>query len=374
MGEQIHRKDVQTRILLGAHDIEIDQEKRRAVFNVINAGTPISGGPEFTAEVLKASTELMEGVSGFMDHFEPGTSHLFRSLPFVERSIKSLGGFWNNSFFSEQDRGINATFNFIPSQFNIGLWDLIVAMSDHGETRLDPKTFGISLHLDFNIDVDDTRIFVRSINKIFSADFVINPARGGEFKRLLSSAGVSQESEAVKFYLSTNPKKEVPSMGEKDEDLIRENEKLKNDHSTVKTENVALSEKAEADEEKHTGELKSKDNEIALLKNKQAVATMLSDKKVSELPEALRTRITSQVKTLQDGGKIIEEKFLSELIDGEKKYFASVVAKETPTETDGVPAHLSLGGVNTDSDTSGFNLESNYEMDTGEKLPEEAKA
>ncbi len=101
---------------------------------------------------------------------------------------------------------------------------------------------------------------------------------------------------------------------------------------------------------------------------------MLSDKKVSEMSEILRNRITAEVKRLQDSGKIIEDKFLSTLIDNEKKYYAEVVAKTAPTENDGIPAHLSLGGVNTNSGGNSYNLEAQFESATGEKLPTEVKA
>ncbi len=137
----------------------------------ITAGT--GNGWEFSADCLRESVALWEGVECFVDHAP-------RS-----RSIKDLAGVLHSAAFSEEQQGITARLK--PAGPAAGILSELAAVM-LGE--------GVKPSVGFSADILFTARGkrVQKILRVFSVDLVIDPARGGAFLRALLSKFYSQEA------------------------------------------------------------------------------------------------------------------------------------------------------------------------------------
>lgn len=318
---------------------DIDEGKKRAVFNIINEGRPTSGGepfgPMYSAQVLSDAASKMEGKKAFLDHFEAGTSQNYRRVP-GERSIKSLAGIWTEPYFSNEDKGINAIFQFSETEWNRGLWDLIKFQAEN-QDRTPAKLFGISAVLQAEVGYSKGEPSVRKIQRFLSADFVVNPALGGKFKQLLSDAGIdTEESKGRSFFLNFQTTKEDNSDMEK-EDLIRENQRLKDELKSSKETIERLS----SESQKEKGEIqklsengKKKDTEIKGLKEAYAKRADIEER-LSKIPnKALKERIESLVLSDLQSGNAFDMEKIEATIKTERDYFDSVQRNAADAESE----------------------------------------
>ncbi|HQN69238.1 MAG TPA: hypothetical protein PLW19_05260, partial [Anaerolineaceae bacterium] len=135
----------------------------------ITAGT--ANGWTFSAEVLRESLALWDGVNCFVDH------------DLVARSVRDIAGVLRKPSWDENAQGVRAELQaFGPSAH---------VLSDIGRQILEISDEP-AVKVGFSADVlfKGTNGKVEKILRIFSVDLVYNPARGGIFLRALNQLGI----------------------------------------------------------------------------------------------------------------------------------------------------------------------------------------
>lgn len=135
----------------------------------ITAGT--ANGWTFSAEVLRESLALWDGVNCFVDH------------DLAARSVRDIAGVLRKPSWDENAQGVRAELQaFGPSAH---------VLSDIGRQILEISDEP-AVKVGFSADVlfKGTNGKVEKILRIFSVDLVYNPARGGIFLRALNQLGI----------------------------------------------------------------------------------------------------------------------------------------------------------------------------------------
>ncbi|NLZ26378.1 MAG: hypothetical protein GX884_02235 [Chloroflexi bacterium] len=135
----------------------------------ITAGS--ANGWEFSAEVLRESLSLWDGVNCFVDH------------DLAARSVRDIAGVLRKPSWDEETQGVRAELQaFGPSAH---------VLSDVGRQILEISDKP-AVKVGFSADVlfKGTNGKVEKILRIFSVDLVYNPARGGVFLRALNQLGI----------------------------------------------------------------------------------------------------------------------------------------------------------------------------------------
>ena len=138
-------------------------------------------GWQFSAEVLQASLELWDGAECFIDH------------AFFGHSVRDLAGVLFAPAWDDQELGITCKLKAIgPSA------SLLEELGRQVLAEDDPKpAVGFSADIAFTSTGKDVKQNLR----VFSVDLVMDPARGGAFKRALNSI----HSEVNNMPQPTNP-------------------------------------------------------------------------------------------------------------------------------------------------------------------------
>lgn len=179
--------------------------EQRFEVTAITAG--VGNGWQFTAEVLRASLGLWEGVEVFIDHQPPATT----------RSLRDLAGVVYGARFDEEKQGVVLTLK--PAGPSASL--LAEIGTDWlGSTSPRPR-LGFSADIVFSAAGKT----VQEIHKVISLDLVYRPARGGAFNRILEQTKSQQEEEMEKnLQLS-----EMGANTSEGTDLLQEVQKIKHD-------------------------------------------------------------------------------------------------------------------------------------------------
>ena len=293
----------------------------------------------------------------------------------TDRSIRSLAGVWVNPIFNSFAKSIDATFIFMPTEENAFVWQLILHQQKIAEERMIPaQLFGVSVVMGFQQGFEGDKRIVRKIRRFFSADFVSDPARGGEFIKLLSSAGVEipagAKDKGAEFFLSpgvagdkekilSNSNQEF-SMDKELKALLEEVALLKSEVKEKEKEILTLSNGA-TENAKEIETLKTdngkKEKEIKSLSSKKLLIA-----KLDKTPELLQVKVREQVSALSDSGVIVGEKEIDTILASEKKYFDAVSQKEEK----GAPG-VKVSGSET---VEGFSLEEEVSTLTGKDYTE----
>lgn len=144
-------------------DLQEAQVNERGEFEILAITAGEGNGWQFSAEVLKQSLHLWDGVESFIDH------HWFGN------SVHDLAGVCHSPAWSEERQGILLQLRAIGPGAQI--------LKELGRQILADE--GKKPHIGFSADLVFTaqQQKVDQILRIFSVDLVVNPARGGEFVR-----------------------------------------------------------------------------------------------------------------------------------------------------------------------------------------------
>lgn len=140
-------------------------------FQILAITAGVGNGWEFSAETLKKSLPLWEGVECFVDHQpNPANGH----------SVRDLGGICTRPTWCETARGIQLDLVTLGPSANLveAIGKDMLAAAANGETK--PR-------IGFSADVVFTakNRVVLEVLRVHSLDLVFNPARGGAFVRAL---------------------------------------------------------------------------------------------------------------------------------------------------------------------------------------------
>ncbi|MEJ2353919.1 MAG: hypothetical protein P8Y03_29445, partial [Anaerolineales bacterium] len=171
-------------ILQMAEDIESSQQVSLSATGWVNPSGKfeIDGitagegrGWMFSADVLKESVPLWDGVECFVDH----------GGWFGGRSVRDLGGVFQNPRWSEESQGVRLDLETMgPSGPLVDeLGRQMLAEDGNGDRRKTAPKIGFSADVLFTAKGRD----VQKILRVISLDLVFNPARGGAFVRALNS-------------------------------------------------------------------------------------------------------------------------------------------------------------------------------------------
>ena len=131
----------------------------------ISAGN--GNGWEFPAETLRESLALWEGVESYIDH------------SWQARSVRDLAGVCSDPRWQEDRQGVRLTLTPLGPSASV--------LRQTAQEALEKG--GSSPHIGFSADllfsVEGQR--VRRIEKVFSVDLVVHPARGGAFLKALNA-------------------------------------------------------------------------------------------------------------------------------------------------------------------------------------------
>ena len=356
--------------------LDFDADKKTALFRIVDEGD--ANGVFFPAEALREAVGLMEGVKAFIDHRDVGMEENLVNP--TDRSIRSLAGVWVNPIFNSFAKSIDATFIFMPTEENAFVWQLILHQQKIAEERMIPaQLFGVSVVMGFQQGFEGDKRIVRKIRRFFSADFVSDPARGGEFIKLLSSAGVEipagAKDKGAEFFLSpgvagdkekilSNSNQEFSEMDKELKALLEEVALLKSEVKEKEKEILTLSSGA-TENAKEIETLKTdngkKEKEIKSLSSKADTEKLLIAK-LDKTPELLQVKVREQVSALSDSGVIVGEKEIDTILASEKKYFDAVSQKEEK----GAPGEKVPGSETVE----GFSLEEEVSTLTGKDYTE----
>ncbi len=161
----------------------------------ITAGT--GNGWHFSAEVLRASLPLWDGVECFVDH--TGRD----STPAAGRSVRDLGGVCSSPAWDENHQGIRLKLSAVGPAADL-VRALGLEMLERANTPVPRVGFSADMLLraDHHSPGKELRE-VREIIQILSVDLVHNPARGGAFLQALSD-GEPPRDYIEKGYCSMN--------------------------------------------------------------------------------------------------------------------------------------------------------------------------
>jgi len=167
------------------------QAGRAGVFEVLAITAGTGNGWTFSAEVLRRSLKLWEGVETFVDHagwFETG------------RSLRDLAGICSEARFDEDSQGIRLRLSTTgPSG------PLLEALGREWLAAPEPRPrIGFSADVIFTAKGRE----VEEILRVLSLDVVFNPARGGGFLRAvnqISEEGMVNESENLQTESAAQP-------------------------------------------------------------------------------------------------------------------------------------------------------------------------
>ena len=144
--------------------ITLQSKPTEAGFDIlpINAGEAKGHGVTFSADVLKASLSMWDGLPCFLDHSYSGS-----------QSVRNLAGALHLPVWNDQEQGIQAA--LVPG--GPGAADLqALRLAAKNDPAL-MAAVGFSAHL-YIVQENGQ---VKKINKVVSVDCVIDPARGGKF-------------------------------------------------------------------------------------------------------------------------------------------------------------------------------------------------
>lgn len=144
-------------------ELEATRVNDQGEFEILAITAGEGNGWKFTANALKESVPLWDGVHTFIDH------HWFG------QSVHDLAGLCHSPAWDEQAQGIKLTLRpFGPAA---------PILSEMGKSILQED--GQKPNVGFSADIMFTakQREVQQITRVFSVDLVINPARGGEFIR-----------------------------------------------------------------------------------------------------------------------------------------------------------------------------------------------
>ena len=123
----------------------------------------------FSADVVKVSAELWNGVSVFIDHTDS-----------PNHSVRDLAGVGYNASYDDAIQGIKLTLKALGPA-----GDLLRALGVEILAAEVTPTIGFSADIFFKAD----KFAVTQITRVVSLDCVVNPARGGAFLRAIQSVG-----------------------------------------------------------------------------------------------------------------------------------------------------------------------------------------
>ncbi len=156
-------------ILMNVHIQQADDEYDPRAFEILAITAGEGNGWCFTAEALRASMPLWDGVETFIDH---GVS---AALP---RSVRDLAGLCSQPAWDETAQGIRL--KLTPAGPSA---QMLRALGMEWLAQPEPRpAVGFSADLIF----DARGRTVEAIVRILSLDLVVNPARGGAFIRALN--------------------------------------------------------------------------------------------------------------------------------------------------------------------------------------------
>ena len=154
---------------------EETEMKTSPVFEITAISAGEGNGWQFSAECLRNSVPLWEGVEIFIDHHNgPG------------RSLRDLAGIGFQASFDEAKAAIQLKLR--PSGPS---GRLLQAVGSEWLAAEQPRTkLGFSADVIFSADGQN----VKEILKVISLDLVYRPARGGIFNRVLNQLTIKKES------------------------------------------------------------------------------------------------------------------------------------------------------------------------------------
>jgi len=147
-------------------DLQEAQVNQQGEFEILAITAGEGNGWQFSAEVLRQSVPLWDGVESFIDH------HWFG------HSVHDLAGVCHSPAWSKERQGILLKLRALGPGAHI--------LKEIGRQVLNDE--GKKPHIGFSADLafSAREQQVEQILRIFSVDLVVNPARGGEFIRQLN--------------------------------------------------------------------------------------------------------------------------------------------------------------------------------------------
>jgi len=181
-------------------------------YEIVTISVGTGNGWEFSADVLKASLALWDGVECFIDH------------NLNQRSVRDIAGVIKEPEWDENEKAIRALLK--PMGPSAGLLkDIGKEMVDGGD---DQAKVGFSADMIFT----GRNKKVEKIVKVNSVDLVYNPARGGKFVRSLNNNENGEMLNSNEFS-TTEAVRDRSSVGnwknEEGGDMREEMEKEEND-------------------------------------------------------------------------------------------------------------------------------------------------
>ncbi len=323
--------------------LNIDMTARRARFKIMTPG--MGNGLMFPMEVLIAAANMgmFEGIKAFIDHRDLGIPKPNLQNP-NNRNLQNIAGLWMNTSWNGESLAVEGDFVMSFTKNNAFLWDLIQFQSEANESdRFLQQVFGVSAVIQFSSGFEDKIPTVRRILRVFSADFVTDPARGGELITKLSTEGYEMQGFEV------DSTRETVASLEKNGDMTMPDEDFKN----LITENVEVKSQLKAkdgDIEKLGKDVSSRDDQIKTLqednaKKETAIKSMQFDQKVDSIlaeklknqPEPLVAKVKAQLLVLSNNGVDLTDAKIDEICKQERDYYDSV-RKDTNGDKSTTPA------------------------------------
>ena len=273
--------------------ITLQSRPTEAGFDIlpINAGEAKGHGVTFSADVLKQSLAMWDGLPCFLDHAVTGS-----------QSVRNLAGALHLPLWNEQEQGIQAV--LVPG--GPGAADLQALRL---AAKADPALMaavGFSAHL-YIVQENGQ---VKKINKVVSVDCVIDPARGGKFLQTITTNNQSPITNNHSF------------QGERtmSEDNHETNQDQTNSEDTAATQ-ALLDAQKKAEAKKHTA-----DESVRQLRLQTCRTLLKVTLESSKLPLPIQSRVERKFLAQVDKGKPFEPVELETAIQDEQQMLSDLTA------------------------------------------------
>ena len=274
---------------MNQHQVKLSAEgtiNTRGEFEILAITAGLGNGWEFTPEALRASLALWDGTSCFIDHHWNGPS------------IKDLAGICHSPQWDEDAQGIQVQLKATGPAGSL--------LTEIGKEILSDETTS-KARIGFSADVVFTAVQnkVNQIIRVLSLDLVIDPARGGAFKRALNQTNYQYSMEVTQMQ---DPNVEAIHELPKESSPLQE--QIQTDLQAVRT---ILSEQERII-------ALEKEAEQARKVRAQMCEYLLDSALVSsKLPEPVQVRLRKQF-----AGKVFEAAELTEAIDDSRKMVSDI--------------------------------------------------
>jgi hypothetical protein len=240
-------------------------------------------GYKFSADVLKESADVFEGIECFVDHSLWG------------HSVRDLGGVFSNAAWDEDESGLGADLHTKGPSGSI--------VAEMGQEMLGegPKP-DVGFSADVLLKVGSGKEVLK-ILRAYSVDLVVNPARGGKFIKSLN---------AVQARFS--PEEDVPMP--KKVDVVEEKGKSKLEEQ-LKEDEAAVEELLSFQEQRK--ELSEESAKMRELRKAGCANLLTMELNAAKLPAAAEKRVRKQFE-----GRVFEPAELTDAIDDARELVAEL--------------------------------------------------